>query len=60
MSSKPDYISPAPSNAKERRDWDRMSFKMERYHAAVRPLVIPRRMKLIHLVLLGVVSPDVP
>ncbi|KAL8279226.1 hypothetical protein RQP46_008263 [Phenoliferia psychrophenolica] len=33
---KPDYISPEPKNAAERRDWDRMSTRMEGFHSYFR------------------------
>lgn len=32
---KPDFISPEPKNAAERRDWDRMSSRMEGFHSYV-------------------------
>ncbi|BGO89789.1 hypothetical protein NBRC10512_004442 [Rhodotorula toruloides] len=32
----PDYISPEPKNAAERRDWERMSSRMEGFHAYFR------------------------
>ncbi|KAK4704387.1 ion channel-forming bestrophin family protein, partial [Phenoliferia sp. Uapishka_3] len=33
---KPDYISPEPKNASEKRDWDRMSTRMEGFHSYFR------------------------
>ncbi|BGP14073.1 hypothetical protein JCM10213_002368 [Rhodosporidiobolus nylandii] len=32
----PDYISPEPKNAQERREWDRMSSRMEGFHTYFR------------------------
>ena len=37
---KPDFISPEPKNAAERRDWDRMSTRMEGFHSYVSPTVL--------------------
>lgn len=33
---KPDFIAPEPKNAAERRDWDRMSTRMEAFHSYFR------------------------
>ena len=36
VKEKPDYMSPPPANAQERRDWERMATRMEGFHSYVR------------------------